>query len=162
MLSQFSLQLFLGITASIFLTDLAANALPYPSETIQLSTSEAQHRYILRGVLRGTVPLFQNVTSRDSRNHRCMGYGNIDPDHVVDIQGKFSKLTFHLETHLPQETTIIIQDPKLNFYCSESSIESSQNTELTLDKFQEGIYKIWVGTLDSGKAFRYTLNLQSK
>jgi hypothetical protein len=158
MLSQFSLRLILGIAASIFLTDLASNALPYPIDTIQLSTSETQHRYILRG----TVPLFQNVSSRDSRNHRCMGYGNIDPDHVVDIQGKFSKLTFHLETRLPQNTTIIIQDPKLNFYCSESSIGSPQNTELTLDKFQEGIYKIWVGTLDSGKAFRYTLNLQSK
>ena len=155
--------MILGTAASgIIFTTLPSFASTSSSETIELSAANSQHSYILRGFSKGSVALFQNVGDRDSQNHRCMGYGNLEPDHIIEIQGKMSSLTFQVKTQTPNDTTLIVQGPNNILYCSADSSDGSKNTALTIRNFKEGTYKVWVGALDAGSAFRYNLSLQAQ
>jgi hypothetical protein len=163
MFGKLSRLMILGAAASgIVFTTLPTTAAMPPSENIQLSTADAQRHFILRGFSRGTVALFQNVGDRDVQNNRCMGYGNLDPDHVVEIQGKMSTLKFQVKTQQQQDTTIVVQGPNNVVYCSADAADGSGNTTLTINNFKEGTYKVWVGALDAGKTFRYSLSLQGQ
>lgn len=155
--------MILGAATSGFIfTTLPTFASPPPSETIVLGATNPQHSFILRGFSKGSVALFQNVGDRDSQNHRCLGYGNLEPDHVVEIQGKMSKLTFQVKTQDQKDTTLIVQGPNNVMYCSADSQDGSKNTALTISNFKEGTYKVWVGALDAGTTFRYSLSLQAQ
>ena len=155
--------MILGTAASGFIfTTLPSFASTSSNETIELGTTNPQHSYILRGFSKGSVALFQNVGDRDSQNHRCMGYGSLEPDHTIQIQGKMSSLTFQVKTQEQKDTTLIVQGPNNVLYCSADSTDGSKNTALTIRNFKEGTYKVWVGALDAGSAFRYNLSLQAQ
>jgi hypothetical protein len=163
MFGPLSRLMILSVAASgMVLTTLPSTAALPPSENVQLSATNAQNRFVLRGFSKGTVALFQNVGDRDSRNNRCMGYGNLEPDHVVEIQGKMSTVTFQVKTQQPQDTTLVIQGPNNVVYCSADAADGSKNTALTINNFKEGTYKVWVGALDAGTTFRYNLSVHGQ
>jgi hypothetical protein len=133
------LMILSAAASGMVLTTLPSTAALPPSENVQLSATNAQNR-----------------------NNRCMGYGNLEPDHVVEIQGKMSTVTFQVKTQQPQDTTLVIQGPNNVVYCSADAADGSKNTALTIDNFKEGTYKVWVGALDSGTTFRYNLSVHGQ
>jgi hypothetical protein len=112
----------------------------------------------VRGYARGSVALFKIIGDRDVNQRRCMGYGSIAPDHVIELQEKTPRLTFRVSSR-EQDTTLMIKGPKEKLYCIDDSANGQKDASVALSDMPPGQYQIWVGTFEPGAGFRYTLNV---
>jgi hypothetical protein len=112
----------------------------------------------IRGYARGSVALFKTIGDRDVNQRRCMGYGSIVPDHVIELQEKAAQLTLHVSSR-EEDTTLILEDPKGQLYCVDDSVDGKKGAVFTFNNMPKGRYRIWVGAFEPGRGFRYTLNV---
>lgn len=115
----------------------------------------------VRGFASATVPLFESIAERDSNQQRCMGYGSLAPDHMLDIKGDVSQLKLRIASR-GQDTTMIVQGPDNRILCVDDAPEGGKDAGLDWNNPKAGTYKVWIGAFDSGNRFRYTLNVETK
>jgi hypothetical protein len=98
-------------------------------EMISLAGGSTQQ---VRGFSSATVPLFEAIAERDSNQQRCMGYGSLAPDHMLDIKGDVSQLKLRIASR-GQDTTMIVQGPDNRVVC--------------VDDAPEGGMLVWTGIM---------------
>jgi hypothetical protein len=124
--------------------------------------SQAGRDINVRGYARGSVALFKTIGDRDVNQRRCMGYGSIAPDHVIELQEKTPRLTFRVSSR-EQDTTLIIEGPKGELYCADDTPEgNNKDAQLVLNNARNGNYRVWIGSFESGTGFRYSLNIRAQ
>jgi hypothetical protein len=143
-----------------------ATATPSMAELIQgekivLGATGTPQSIDVRGYARGTVALFKTLGDRDSAQQRCMGYGSLVPDHIMEIEQKTAAVTLQVKTRA-QDTTLVVQGPNDQLYCADDSSKGTKDAGLTLADPKAGTYKVWVGTFEPGVGVRYLLSVQSK
>ncbi|MGB8700469.1 MAG: hypothetical protein WCD18_13725 [Thermosynechococcaceae cyanobacterium] len=126
---------------------------------IRVDALEASKSVDVRGYARGTVPLFKTVGDRDSDQKRCMGYGSLAPDHVIEVPKNVSRLMLQLKTR-SQDTTLVVAGPNNQLYCADDSLKGDKDAGIVLTNVRAGRYNVWVGAFESGTGFRYTLNIE--
>lgn len=135
-----------------------ATAQSFRWQAISLSLNSGQRTAGLRGSARGMTGLHNIVGDRDSRQNRCLGFGALTPDHVLNLTTNIDQLTFQVET-ANQDTTLVIQGPNRQVYCGDDS-SRGKDAGLSLQNLKSGEYKVWVGTFDQGQRFPYRLTIR--
>ena len=146
---------------SVLLAVSPVRAQTFQGDKILLGPAAGAQNVNIRGYAKGTVALFQSVGDRDSANRRCMGYGSLAPDHMIELGKGTSQITLQLKSQ-NQDTTLVVVGPDNRLYCADDSPNGGRDAGLVLSGLKPGSYKIWVGTLDAGLNVRYQLSLQSK
>jgi hypothetical protein len=129
-------------------------------EMISFASGSAE-KVEVRGFASATVPLYQAIAERDSNQQRCMGYGALTPDHVLDLKGDVSQLKLRIASR-GQDTTLVVQGPGDRLICADDAPEGGKDAGIDWNNAKAGTYKVWVGAFDAGNRFRYTLNAETK
>lgn len=163
MASRIAQWLTVGLLASSLsvIPSLSSLAELRPNDPIPLGGAAALPNLDVRGHAKGSVALFKTVGDRDINQTRCMGYGSLAPDHVIDIQKKLSSATFQIKSQ-GEDTTLVIVGPNNRIYCADDSPKGGKEAGLTLTDVKSGLYRVWVGTFEPGSKVRYTLNIQTQ
>jgi hypothetical protein len=129
-----------------------------PGNRISLGAPGTAHVDV-QGYTKGTVAFFKTISDRDSTNQRCMGYGSLEPDYILDVQQQTAAVTLQIKTR-GQDTTLVIEGPNNRLFCADDSPTGGKDAGTTLRDVAPGSYKIWVGIFDPGADTRYQLSIQ--
>jgi hypothetical protein len=153
--------LMVAVLASGLTTAMPTRAELIQGDKILLGAAGTPKSIDVRGYAKGTVALFKTLGDRDSAQQRCMGYGSLVPDHIVEIEQKTAAVTLQVKTR-EQDTTLVVQGPNNQLYCADDSSKGVKDAGLTLTDPKVGTYKVWVGTFEPGVGVRYLLSVQSR
>jgi hypothetical protein len=110
----------------------------------------------LTGSTGGSTSLPAIVSNRDRTNHKCLGFGDPTPDHILVLQQNVPSLK--LRVNSGSDTTLVVQGPG-GVRCGDDS-KGGKDASLTDTDWQAGTYKIWVGTVTPGERRDYTLYIR--
>jgi hypothetical protein len=153
--------LMVAVIASGLTTAMPIRAELVQGDKILMGAAGNPQSVDVRGYAKGTVALFKTLGDRDSAQQRCMGYGSLVPDHIIEIEPKTSAVTLQVKTR-SQDTTLVVQGPDNQLFCADDSSKGVKDAGLTLTDPKAGTYKVWVGTFEPGTGVRYLLSVQSK
>lgn len=104
----------------------------------------------------GTYSL-SSIANSDRNKKPCIGYGSETPDHIMTLQKDFPRLS--VQVNSGKDTTLVIRGPN-NFTLCGDDTGSSKDASVTASNWKAGEYRIWVGSIDSGKGWNYTLTVR--
>ncbi|MGB7442127.1 MAG: hypothetical protein WA919_13730 [Coleofasciculaceae cyanobacterium] len=105
----------------------------------------------------GNYPL-TSIANRDSNNKPCYGYGDETPDHIIVLEQNFSNFSLLVNSG-GENTTLVVKSPDGKFYCGDDTGPSEDASVRGLD-LSAGTYKVWVGSVEAGQNWNYTLTVQ--
>lgn len=79
----------------------------------------------------------------------CRGFAAREPDFVVSWSGDGDFLRLFFLPQVATDTTLIINDPRGRWYCSDNSFETDHPT-INVTRPRAGDYQIWIGSIDAG------------
>jgi hypothetical protein len=98
-----------------------------------------------------------SIANSDRNKKPCIGYGSETPDHIMTLQKDFPRLS--VQVNSGKDTTLVIRGPN-NFTLCGDDTGSSKDASVTASNLKAGEYRIWVGSIDSGKRWNYTLTVR--
>ena len=125
--------------------------------TLTLSRGFQPSTAVLRGSTGGSYSL-SAIANSDLHKNKCLGFAAPTPDHILILQQDFSRLTLAINTG-GKDTTLLISGPNNTIYCGD---DTAQNKDASIadSGWKAGTYRIWVGTIESGAKYKYTLSVQ--
>ena len=142
---------------------LTAIALVSPAAIAQesnfgrLALNSNQISGTLRGTTGGSASLPAIISNRDRNNRKCLGFGDPKPDHILILEKPFPTLTLQIRS--TTDTTLVVQGPNGVIRCGDGT-GTDKNASITDNSWQEGSYKVWIGTAEPGTQRDYTLTVQ--
>lgn len=85
----------------------------------------------------------------------CVGWIARNPDHVVDLEGRFGFLRVFVQSGT--DTTLVVRTPSGRFLCDDDTY--GRQPALEQGSWEPGRYLVWVGSYDQGASGHYTLGL---
>ena len=120
-----------------------------------LTLSASKQSGTLTGSTGGSTSLPAIVSNRDRNNHKCLGFGDPNPDHLLVLQQPVPSLKLRVNSG-GGDTTLVVQGTQGDVRCGDDS-KGGKDASLTDTDWQAGTYKIWVGTATPGERRDYTL-----
>lgn len=77
----------------------------------------------------------------------CRGFAAREPDFIVNWSGEGDFLRMFFVPQVSSDTTLIINDPRGRWYCSDNSFDT-QHPTINLTRPRAGAYQIWIGSID--------------
>jgi hypothetical protein len=119
-----------------------------------LSTFPARGESV-EGRTAGTYNL-SNIAREDQDGNLCVGYGDVNPDHILTLENDFASLTLTVDSG--EDTTLLIQGPDNNtIRCGQDISRSDLDADISDNNWAAGTYRVWVGTHNQGQRYGYTL-----
>lgn len=113
---------------------------------------------VLSGSTGGSTSLPAIVSSSDRHNKKCLGYGDPTPDHILILKQSLPSLTLQVDSG-GADTTLVVQGPNGVVRCG-TAASGRRDASLTDTEWQEGNYKVWVGTTAPSVRRDYTLRVR--
>ncbi|HLO47549.1 MAG TPA: hypothetical protein VK211_03890 [Kamptonema sp.] len=141
----------------------AAISIPVFAETANFGTLTLSHGFqpptgVLRGSTGGSYSL-SAIANFDRSKNKCLGFAAPTPDHILVLQQDFSRLTISINTG-GKDTTLLVSGPdSSNVHCGDDTGQS-KDASIVDSGWKAGTYRIWVGTMESGAKYNYTLSVQ--
>jgi hypothetical protein len=107
----------------------------------------------------GTTSLAAVTTNLDQDENQCFGYGDPKPDHILELNQPAREISLIVNSR-GQDTTLIVQAPDQRFRCGDDF--NGKDAGIEGKDWQPGKYRIWVGTVQSGKRHSYKLTVQTR
>lgn len=145
----------LALVAVVSATPVLADNTNFGS--LSLSPGFTSAKAVVRGYTNGSVSL-SSIQNNDIHNNACIGYGSATPDHVIVLDKNFSRLTVQVDSG-NKDTTILIKGPDGIVRCGDDT-GTSKDASVQDSNWKAGKYSIWVGAIDSGKRWDYTLSVK--
>ncbi|MDX2242141.1 MAG: hypothetical protein NW224_15760 [Leptolyngbyaceae cyanobacterium bins.302] len=142
---------------SLTIAFIASTAIAQESNFGKLALNQNNSSGTLRGTTGGSASLPGIVSNSDRNNHKCLGYADPKPDHLLILEKPFATLTLRVRSNT--DTTLVVQGPNGIVRCADDA-GSNKNASITDSDWQPGIYKIWVGTADPATQRDYLLTVQ--
>lgn len=98
------------------------------------------------------------ITNRDRANNLCLGYADSTPDHIMTLGQSFSQLTLQVDSG-GNDTTLVIAGPGNVVRCGDDT-GRNKDASISDSNWSSGTYRIWVGAIDAGARYDYTLRAQ--
>ncbi len=122
-----------------------------------LTLDSVSTKQVIRGVTLGAVELHYLVGDRDSFQNRCMGFGSVEPDHVLKVSSNIKTLNLQVISK-NQDTTIVVKGNG-KVYCADDS-SLGKDAGITLSDLKSGDYSLWVGSFEAQQKIPYSLTIQ--
>ncbi|MEB3268979.1 MAG: hypothetical protein VKJ09_10610 [Leptolyngbya sp.] len=98
-----------------------------------------------------------NIATTDKDGNLCVGYGDVNPDHILVLENDFPSLTLTVDSG--EDTTLLIQGPNDNtIRCGQDISRSNPDADISDENWPAGTYRVWVGTHNQGQRHSYTLS----
>jgi hypothetical protein len=107
----------------------------------------------------GTTSIPAITGSTDRNGNKCLGFGDPNPDHLMTVKTRVSKLSLKVNSG-GSDTTIVIQAPNGELRCGDDT-GNKKDASVSGSDWEPGIYKVWVGSMESGARTNYRLTAQS-
>jgi hypothetical protein len=127
--------------------------------TLKLSLGFARQTGVVNGSTSGSYSL-SSITKFDKNKNPCLGFSASTPDHLVVLSQGFPKLNFQVNSR-GKDTTILVKTPSGQIFCGDDT-DLKKDASLSLDSLPAGDYLVWVGSIEPGKRWGYTLALSEK
>ncbi len=135
----------------------AAQAGNFPA--LKLSAGFVRQSGIVSGSTSGSYSL-SSLAKFDKNKNPCLGFSASTPDHVVRLEQGFPKLNFRVNSR-GKDTTIVVKMPNGQFICGDDT-GLKKDASVSLDGLSAGEYSVWVGSIEPGKHWAYSLTLSEK
>jgi len=122
--------------------------------TFNLAPGFSSGQGVVQGHTGGSLPL-----STLSTNVRCLGFSDPTPDHIMVLEQPFSCLKLRVNSR-GEDTTLFVQGPKDKLVGCGDDTGKDQDASVTASNLKAGIYRVWVGALEPGSKYDYTLSVE--
>jgi hypothetical protein len=146
---------FLALMTALIATPVLAQTPNFGSLT--LAPNFSPEKATVNGTTAGSFSL-TSLKNKDIHNRPCIGYGSSNPDHVIVLQKGFSHLRLQVNSR-GKDTTLVVEGPDGNFRCGDDS-SGSKDASIDDSNWKAGRYLVWVGSIESGPRYDYTLSVQ--
>jgi hypothetical protein len=136
---------------------LPAIAQPANFGSLSLSPGFKPSQGTATGFTGGSYSL-STIANRDRNNNPCIGFGDTNPDHTLVLDKDFEHLKIQVNSE-GNDTTLVIKGPKNSISCGDDS-GNSKDANIESAKWQAGTYQVWVGAIDAGAKYKYTLSVE--
>lgn len=101
------------------------------------------------------------ISKRDRDHNLCLGFADPQPDYVMVLEKDFSRLRVLINSR-GNDTTLLIKG--INDKTIRCGDDTGKNKDASIDdqQWKRGTYHIWVGGINSGVKYNYTLTVQEK
>ena len=127
----------------------------FGSATLSSGFQSAQG--VMQGRTGGSFSL-SSIANRDRAGNLCIGFGDSTPDHVLNLQSNFARLSLQVNSR-GNDTTLIVQGPNGFLRCGDDT-GSSKDASVGGENWPSGTYRVWVGAFEAGKQFDYMLTVR--
>ncbi|MEB3828674.1 hypothetical protein [Phormidium sp. CCY1219] len=139
---------------------IAFSALPVLAQTanyegLTLSPGFSPQSAEVTGYTGGSTSLPAVVSARDRNNQPCLGFGDPTPDHIMELTSDFDRLTVSVDSG--EDTTLAILGPNRGMVRCGDDTSSGRDASISDRNWEAGTYRIWVGSLEAGERYKYTL-----
>ena len=124
----------------------------------ELTLSANKQSGTLTGSTGGSTSLPAIVSNRDRNNHKCLGFGDPTPDHILVLQQSVPNLKLRVNSG-GSDTTLVVQGAQGEVRCGDDA-KGGKDASLADTDWQAGTYKVWVGTATPGVRRDYTLYIR--
>ncbi|MBN1945275.1 MAG: hypothetical protein JW797_06330 [Bradymonadales bacterium] len=104
----------------------------------------------------GTVSV-PNIRITPVNGQSCSGWVTPIPSHIMTLSSNFSYIRLDAMAQDGGDTTLILQDPYGNYWCSDDD-GGSLNPRIQ-GALNAGMYRIWVGSYGAGQTHPYNLSV---
>ena len=111
----------------------------------------------IRGYTNGPFSL-SSIANRDRNNNACIGFSAPAPDHVIVLEKDFRRLQIKVNSR-GKDTTLVIKGPNDTIRCGDDT-NTSKDASISDTNWKAGKYQVWVGSIESGQTWNYTLSIQ--
>ena len=139
----------IGLLAALTVTPAIAQTANFGTFTLGADNSAAT----VTGTTGGATSLPAIISNSDRNRHKCLGFGDPKPDHVMVLQKPFANLTLKVNNG-NTDNTLIVVGPKDVVRCGDALLEDGD--------WQAGTYQIWVGAAEPGSRKDYRLSVRGK
>lgn len=144
---------FWALMTALLASPVLAQTANFASLTLAPGFSAAKG--VVNGITAGSFSL-TSLQNRDIHNQPCIGYGSPNPDHIIVLQKDFPHLRLQVNSG-GKDTTLVVEGPDGVFRCGDDT-GASKDASIDDTKWQAGPYKVWVGAIDTGRRWNYTLS----
>jgi hypothetical protein len=100
-----------------------------------------------------------NIANRDHQGNVCVGFADINPDHILTLEQDVTALTVEVNSG-GNDTTLLIQGPGDSMVrCGEDIDRSNPDARIADDNWAAGTYRIWVGAHHQGQRYNYSIHV---
>ncbi len=146
----------IAITASLLVVPALAQNANFGSVTV--SSSNLASVPPLQGYTDGSFSL-SSIANRDRSGNLCLGFADSTPDHIVVLEQDFSRLSVRVNSG-GQDTTLLVQGPNDSTVRCGDDTGNNPDASIQDTNWAAGRYKVWVGAIDAGTRYDYTLSIQ--
>jgi hypothetical protein len=146
----------------IFALLLPLGTLPAWAQTVataKLSPGFARQDGVLSGSTNGSYSL-STIAKFDRDQNPCLGFSGSTPDHRLLLEKGFPKLSFQVNSR-GKDTTIVIKAPNGQVFCGDDS-GTRKDASISITDLSSGEYDVWVGSIEPGKRWSYSLTITEK
>lgn len=126
--------------------------------SLTLSRTSPTSTAVLTGSTGGSFSL-SAVANKDVHHHQCFGFAAPTPDHILVLQEDFSSLALQVNSG-GKDTTLLIQGPNDSTVRCGDDTGQSKDASVVDSDWKAGSYRIWVGSLEAGVKYNYTLSVK--
>ncbi len=141
---------------SLMIVLSALIAAPVVAQTANFGTftlGADQTSVVVTGATGGATSLPAIVSNSDRNRHKCLGFGDPKPDHLMVLKKPFATLKLKVNNG-NTDNTLIVVGPKDEVRCGDARLEDRD--------WPPGTYQVWVGAGVPGNRKDYRLSVQGK
>jgi hypothetical protein len=146
----------------VFALLLPMGTLPAWAQSVapaKLAPGFARQDGVLSGATNGSYSL-SSIAKFDRDQNPCLGFANPTPDHKIILEKGFPKLNFQVNSR-GKDTTIVIKAPNGQVFCGDDT-SNKKDASISTTNLPSGEYDVWVGSIEPGKRWSYSLTITEK
>ncbi len=125
----------------------------------KLTPGFARQDGVLSGATNGSYSL-SSIAKFDRDQSPCLGFSGSTPDHKIVLEKGFAKLSFQVNSR-GKDTTLIIKAPNGQVLCGDDT-GIKKDASIMAKDLPSGEYEVWVGSIEPGKRWSYSLTITEK
>lgn len=145
----------IALMAALSATPVLSQAANF--DNLTLSPGFSPGSAMVAGYTGGSYSL-PSIANSDRNKQPCIGYGDQTPDHIMVLEKDFPKLSIQVNS-LGKDTTLVIKGSDGFVLCGD---DTGVRKDASVEAFdwKAGKYSIWVGSIDPGQTWNYTLSVR--
>ena len=131
----------------------------YPASaqnTITIDRDTVARPLTIMGTSSGEIKSAEIAKTENTATGYCDGYVDVQPNHLLEIESFFDSL--RLEVNSSADTTVLVKGNS-GVWCND---DAGSVNPIIEGQWQQGLYKVWVGSYQPDTSNNYQIQITSK